>query len=127
MCALPVKTRATTDVPLSCFRFSQQFVQAGHALTRGGLRCSRATPVRLELERAGVSVFPERAKLARPVDDALPHRRPLGLAVAGIADRDDVLAVQMADAILGKLRVAVRIRVLASRGGIAWLPAQHQG
>src|SRR5262249_59598893 len=51
------------------------------------------------------------------------HGGPRGLASAG---GDDVLAVDVRDAGRGDLRVAVRERLLAARGGVARIPVQHQ-
>ena len=55
--------------------------------------------MRLERDRARIAIVLQRAELTEPIDDALAHRRPIGLPVAGV---EDVLAVQMTDAVLGE-------------------------
>src|SRR5213593_2053971 len=80
----------------------QQFLQAGHALARRRFRRPGAAPVRLERDRTRVAIPRERAELPDVIDDALAHRRPLGLPAAEI---DDVLQVHVRDAPLRNLRV----------------------
>src|SRR5438132_13059500 len=89
---------------------SQGFFHPGHALPRRLLwSASLQPPVRLERARATIAVALQCAKLTDPVDGALPHRRPLALAL-GV--EENVLAVDVAKPILRQLRVAVGERGL---------------
>src|SRR6185295_8306992 len=104
-------------------RFLEQRLHAGKALTARFLRRAATAPMRLERAGVAVAVALQRAELARPVDDAAAHRHPLPLA-AGAARR--VLAVDVADAILGHRGVAARERHLVAELRVARIPGELQ-
>src|SRR3954463_15589669 len=97
---------ATPDATNAVLRASREkCLHSCHALARRFFRrAAFQPPVRFERQGAAVAVFLQRAKLVCPGDDAFAHRHPLALTL-GI--EHDVLAVDVADAILRQLRVTV--------------------
>src|SRR5215471_18373239 len=74
-----------------------------------------------QADRTSVPVLEESGKLAGPVYDAAAHSHPTRFPIR-IAH--DILAVHISDSVLGKQRVAVRVRRLTGRRGIPGVPVQ---
>src|SRR6185437_2741828 len=105
-------------------RLLQLFFHACPTLTRGFLRSTPATPVRLKAGRVFITLLLERLELPGPVDESATHRCPLLARTIWLVL--NVLAMNVADTVLRQGIVPIRECLLAAHRSIARIPIDHE-
>src|ERR1700740_1411438 len=69
-----------------------------------------------------IAVALERFELPVPIDNSLPHGRP----IVALGSFHNILAMAMTDSVLRQKLVAIGIGLFTGRGSISGIPVEHE-